>query len=214
MKLLVLSCDRYEICWKPFFTLLEKYWKNHPEAYLLCETKTCPYCNTINIDNEIWTIRFKKALEQIEDDYVLVMLDDFFIRKEVDTERINKIKFTDDIICYNFELNYREPAYRLKEWDVQKNNQIYLNSCQPTIWNRKLLIERLEGSFNPQEWEEQITDSPYLQFINNKDYIIDIGYRHQELDIGWGITRGKITKECIDFLESEGIYAFNNNTTL
>ena len=204
MKILVMSCDKYEICWEPFFKLLDKYYKGHPETYLLTETKNCPYCKTINIQGS-WTKRFKEALKQIDDNEILVMLDDFFIRKPVDIDRINKIKFTDDIICYNFELEYREPLIELKEWDIQKNNQEYLNSCQPTIWNKKLLIERLNCDMTPQEWETQIINSPYIHFINNKDYIIDIGYRHQELEKGWGITRGKITKECIDFLESEGL---------
>lgn len=205
MKILVLSCDKYEPLWKPFFKLLDKYYLGHPETYLLTETKKCKYSKTINVDSQVWTERFKKALEQINDDEVLVMLDDFFIRKPVDTERINKIRFTDDIMCYNFELNYREPLVKLHEWDIQKNNQVYLNSCQPTIWNRKLLIERLNCELNPQQWETQTINSPYLHFINNQDYIIDIGYRHQPLTIGWGITRGKITKECRDFLESEGL---------
>lgn len=204
MKILVMSCDKYEICWKPFFKLLDKYYKGHPETYLLTETKKCPYCKTINIQGS-WTKRFKEALKQIDDNEILVMLDDFFIRKPVDIDRINKIKFTDDIICYNFELEYREPLIELKEWDIQKNNQEYLNSCQPTIWNKNLLIERLNCDMTPQEWETQVINSPYIHFINNKDYIIDIGYRHQELEKGWGITRGKITKECIDFLESEGL---------
>ena len=205
MKILVLSCDKYEPLWKPFFKLLDKYYKDHPKAYLLTETKKCKYYDTINVDSEIWTERFRKALEQIDDDNVLVMLDDFFIRQKVDSDRINKLKFTDDIICYNFELDYREPLIRLNEWDIQKNNQVYLNSCQPTLWNRKLLIERLKCELNPQEWETQTINSKYLHFINNKDYIIDIGYRHQPLNIGWGITRGKIAKECKEFLESEGL---------
>lgn len=205
MKILVLSCDKYKACWKPFFKLLDKYYPNHPEAYLVSETEKCEYCKTININDNSWTHRFKYALEQIKDNQVLVMLDDFFIRKPVDEERINKIEFTDDIISYNFELEYRDPALKLKEWDIQKNNQYYLNSCQPTIWNRKLLIERLEKDQSPQEWETTLVDSPYIHLINNKDLIIDIGYRHQSLDIGWGITRGKLAKECLEFLESEGL---------
>ena len=133
------------------------------------------------------------------------MLDDFFIRGPVDAERIRKIKTNNEIMCYNFEQDYRDPLVKLKEWDIQKNNQIYLNSCQPTVWNRKLLIERLDDNKTPQEWETTVINSPYIHFINNQGYIIDIGYRHQPLSIGWGITRGKIAKECIAFLEKEGL---------
>lgn len=205
MKIIVMSCDKYKVCWKPFFTLLNKYWKNHPTALLVCETEFCPYCETINIPSNSWTKRLREALKGIKDEEVLLMLDDFFIRRPVDVDRINKIKLSDETICYNFEKNYREPALKLKEWDIQKNNQVYLNSCQPSIWNREKLIERLQEDKNPQEWETTKIDSPYIHFINNQDYIIDIGYRHQPLNIGWGITRGKLTKECKEFLESEAL---------
>lgn len=204
-SVLVLSCDKYEPCWKPFFTLLDKYWSNHPYVHLVTETKKCKYCETINVDSDIWSKRFLEALRKIKNEYVLVMLDDFFIRDYVDTDRINDIEFTDDIICYNFELEYREPALKLREWDVQKNNQVYLNSCQPTLWNKKKLMQRLYCDLNPQEWELCKVDSPYIHFINNQDFIIDIGYRHQDLSVGWGITRGRIAKECKEFLEKEGL---------
>lgn len=206
MKILVLSCDKYEPCWRPFFALLDKYYPHHPGCYLVTETKCCEYCPTINVNNPNWTARFRCALEIINDDEVLVMLDDFFIRKPVDEDRINRIKFTDDIICYNFELKYRDTVCVLADdWEVQRNNQVYLNSCQPTIWNREKLMNRLDGNLNPQQWEVQTIDSPYLHLINSGDFIIDVGYRHQDISIGWGITRGRLAKECYDFLESEGL---------
>lgn len=205
MKILILSCDKYEPCWKPFFTLLDKYYPNHPETYLITETKKCPYGNTINVNSNEWCERFREGLKQVPGEEVLVMLDDFFIRDYVDIERINKIKIEEDTACYNFELEYREPARKLDEWDLQKNHQVYLNSCQPSIWNKKVLIDRLNTNKTPQQWEVTVIDSPYKHYINNKDYIIDIGYRHQPLEIGWGITRGKLSKECYEFLKKEGI---------
>lgn len=205
MKLIVLSCDKYEPCWKPFFTLLEKYYPNHPETYLITETKECPYCNTININSDIWTERFREGLKQIDDNEVLVMLDDFFIRQLVNEEKINSIKLDEKTACYNFEIDYRQPLERLKGWDIQKNNQIYLNSCQPSIWNKHVLIDRLNEDKNAQEWELTIIESPYKHYINNEDFIIDIGYRWQDISVGWGITRGKLTKECLEFLKKEGL---------
>ena len=206
MKLVVLSCDKYEPCWKPFFTLLEKYYPHHPEAYLITETKQCPYCKTININSDIWTERFREGLKQIDDNQVLVMLDDFFLRMSVNEEFINSIKIDDNVACYNFEINYREPADMGKDWDIQKNNQVYLNSCQPSIWNKKVLIDRLKENQTPQEWELTVVNSPFIHYINNNIYhVIDIGYRHQDLSIGWGITRGKLSKECLEFLKKEGL---------
>ena len=204
-SILVLSCDKYEPCWTPFFKLLDKYWESHPSVYLVTESKKCEYCNTININSDIWSERFLGALREIESDYVLVMLDDFFIRDYVDVDRIDNIEFTSDIICYNFEIDYREPALRLNEWDIQKNNQVYLTSTQPSLWDRKKLITLIGDNMSPWEFELQVVDSPYDFYINNQNYIIDVGYRHQDLSIGWGITRGKLSRECKEFLEKEGL---------
>lgn len=206
MKLVVLSCDKYELCWKPFFTLLEKYYPHHPDVVLITESKKCPYCETINVNSNVWTIRFREGLKQIEDKEVLIMLDDFFIRQPVDEKRINNLKFDDNIACYNFELEYREPERKFSPgWDVQKNYQIYLNSCQPSVWNREILMDRLYCVKNPQEWETTVVNVPQLHLINTGDFIIDIGYRHQDLSIGWGITRGKLSQECYEFLKKEGL---------
>lgn len=204
-SILVLSCDKYEPCWTPFFKLLDKYWESHPSVHLVTESKKCEYCKTININSDIWSERFLGALREIESDYVLVMLDDFFIRDYVNVDRIDNIEFTSDIICYNFELEYREPALRLNEWDIQKNNQVYLTSTQPSLWDRKKLITLIGDNMSPWEFELQVVDSPYDFYINNQNYIIDVGYRHQDLSIGWGITRGKLSRECKEFLEKEGL---------
>ena len=162
MVALILSCDKYSSLWELFFHFYEKYYPDHPETFLVCESLECPYCETLNISSQVWSVRFREALAALDDDQVLVLLDDFFIRKRVDSKRIEKLRFTDDIISYNFELSWRKPALKLKEWDVQFNNQIYLNSCQPTLWDRMKLIERLDGEWTPQEWETLKIDSPYI----------------------------------------------------
>ena len=211
-SIVVMSCDKYEPCWKVFFTLLDKYWEQHPKVYLVTESKKCEYCDTINVDSSVWSVRFREALKKIDSDYVLTMLDDFFIRDCVDTKRIDNIRFDNDTVCYNFELEYREPALRLNEWDIQKNNQVYLTSTQPSLWCKEKLIDLINTDMSPWDFELRVIDSPYKFYINNQDFIIDIGYRHQPLTEGWGVTRGKITKECIKFLESEGINDFDYNT--
>lgn len=209
MKMLVLSCDKYNACWKPFFTLLNKYYKNHPKAYIVSETKKCEYCDTINVNSECWTERFRKALEQIDDEYVLIMLDDFFIRDYVDEKRIKlaleTMKKDKSIGAINFEKNYRQSEKYDDNWELQANNQIFLNSCQPSLCRKSVLIERLQENLNAWQWEEIIVDSKYKYLINNKDFIINIAYEYKENGCGFSIYRGKITKEIIKFLVKEHI---------
>lgn len=211
LSILVLSCDKYKNTWKPFFTLLDRYYSNHNETYLSTETLNCEYSDhTLNVNSDIWTERFRIALSVIDTDYVLVMLDDFFIRQQVNDKLIAKalstIKKDKNIAVINFEKDYRKSDNYSKEFNKQRNMQPYLNSCQPSIWNKNILIERLQENETAWVWETKAINSIHINLINNNqdDFIIDIGYRHQPLSVGWGITRGKLTDECKTFLAKEG----------
>ena len=208
LSILVLSCDKYKNTWKPFFSLLDKYYSNHNETYLSTETLNCEYSDhTLNVNSDIWTERFRISLSVIDTDYVLVMLDDFFIRKQVNDKLIAKalstIKNDENIAVINFEKDYRKSDNYSKEFNKQRNMQVYLNSCQPSIWNRKILIDRLKDNETAWQWETKTINSYYTHLINNNqdDFIIDIGYNHT---LDWGISRGKLTNECKTFLAKEG----------
>ena len=201
-SILVLSCDKYEACWEPFFGLLNKYYLRHPKAYLVCETKTCKFAPTINVNTQIWTKRFREALTQIDTDYVLVMLDDFFLRNYVDYRRINNIRFDEDTVVYNFEQNYRPCDEHNEYWGIQRHDQMYLNSCQPSLWDKAKLIERLQKDESAWDWEmTYINEGKNL--INLQSLIMDIGNDHT---LNWGVARGQITEECRIFLEKEGYF--------
>lgn len=207
MEIVVMSCDKFQNCWKPFFTLYEKYFKNDYKVHIVTETLDCEYANTIKVTG-IWTERLRKALEQIKSDNVILMLDDFFIRSKVNVERIEycKSQMNDDIAVFNFEKKYRDcDNSNLKGFERQFNNQVYLQSAQPSLWNKQALISRLQEYKNPWEWETEIVNDNYIYYINTEDFIIDVGYRHQPINIGWGITRGRLTEECKIFLKSEGL---------
>jgi len=206
LSILVLSCDKYKACWQHFFTLLDKHYANHNKTYLATETLNCEYADeTININSNIWSERFRQALEHIDTEYVLILLDDFFIRNTVDDKRIEYClsQMNDDIAVFNFEKKYRQcDESNLKGFNRQFNNQVYLNSCQPSLWSRKALIDRLQANQNAWEWELTTVSDKRLCYINTEDFIIDVGYNNT---LNWGISRGTLTDECKDFLESEGL---------
>ena len=206
LDVLVMSSDGYEDCWKPFSILYNKYFPNNYKTYIVTETKTCSYFDTIK-KTGAWTKRLKEALQELDSDYVLLMLDDYFIHDKVDNNKIKEclkiIKETNAIV-YNFEIKYRPCVGLNKDYDIQLNNQVYLNSTQPSIWNRKRLIERLDKEQTPQEWELTKINSPYIHLINNtNEKIIDIGYDLSHKP--WGIVHGKWSRETKELFDKEGI---------
>ena len=204
-KVVIMSCDAYEDCWEPFFNLLDRYWKDCPyEKYIVTETKDCKYANTIKTIGS-WTARYRQALEQLDCEYVITLLDDFFLHKKVNQEKINQILgyFKPNIACFNLEECYdttsAESIYN--GFKLRKNNQQYLCSCQPSIWNRKILIELLSKDMTPWQWETQRLNSKYEFYINSRELIFDIGYYKERKP--WAIVQGKMSNDMIDLFERE-----------
>jgi hypothetical protein len=206
VSLVVLSSDGYSQYWDWFFALKNKYWQDCPyKTYLITETKTCHQCETINVASPIWTERVRKGLSKIKGrGNVLIMLEDYFIRQPVNQKRIDEAEklLTEEVASFNFEQNYRDVPVEKNSWGLQKNNQVYLNSTQPSFWRKITLMNRLREKLNAWDWELKVVDSIYEHWINTGDQIIDTGYRHGQ---EFGIKQGKMTKECELFLKKEGL---------
>ena len=49
-SVIVMSCDKYEEAWNPFFCLLHQYWpENDRSVYIVTEEKTCTVPNVTTI---------------------------------------------------------------------------------------------------------------------------------------------------------------------
>lgn len=194
-SILVMSCDKYKCLSDGFMKCLDKYYPNHPEVHFV-------------YSDGCWSKRFREALKGIKEDYVLVMLDDFFIRKKVNKDLIKDalktLKSNQNIAVINFEKYYRPCQDLYNNWSKQYNGQIYLNSCQPSLHNKKYLLERLQKDEDAWSWETTKINSSYDFLINKSTTtdIIDVGYNHT---LNWGISRGKITDEFKSFLRKEDI---------
>ena len=98
LTILVCSSDNYDDLWFPFFKLLNHYWSdNNCEIILNTESKNYQFQN-LRIKYiergkvfEYYGERMLFHLDFIKTKYTLLLLDDFFIRREVDRKEIGKI---------------------------------------------------------------------------------------------------------------------------
>ena len=113
VTLLVNTCDAYEDLWQPFFTLLQRYFKPlRMRIVVNTETKTCCFpglqIDMAHCDSSIYGVRMQAALQQVQTEYVLLMLDDFFLRAPVRTDRLEEIvSWMDqdrDIVYFNCDV--------------------------------------------------------------------------------------------------------------
>lgn len=208
MKILVLSCDKNEDTFFPFHHCMEKYWKNHPDIIYATETIQNPYYKTIskNYSLDKWTKRIRETLKEIPDNEILLMIDDIFIRKPVDTKRIDiaRANLTGNIACFNFEkvFNQDDLKSRLDGWKIRQKGSEYELSLMCGLWNKQKLIDILSEDSDPWSVEYKQNTKGYDYYINSGDYIIDWGYKTY---IPCGLFKGKWTRNIIPFFEKEGI---------
>ena len=208
MKILVLSCDKNEDIFEPFYKCMEKYYPNHPEIIYATETIKNPYYKTIckDIPFDLWTKRIRETLKDVEDNHILILMDDCFIRNKVDEERI---KYVDSILgrnmaYFNFEKSFDSLDTKCEYKGFKKKNikGIAINSIMCGMWQKDKLIDALNITCQPWEIERLNIAFNDEYYINAEDFIIDFGYRFQH---PFAITKGKWCKEIVPFFEKEGI---------
>jgi hypothetical protein len=90
--LLIASCDTYDDLWTPFFNLLRRQWPDVPfPVYLGAGERSflAKGVTTLHSDGGWdWSQCMIDYLDRLEHRYVLVMLDDFFLRGRVETDKV------------------------------------------------------------------------------------------------------------------------------
>ena len=208
MKILVLSCDKSEDTFDAFHHCIEKYYPDHPEIIYATETIKNPYYKTIchNEPLERWTKRIRETLKDIDDDQILIIMDDFFIRQPVDTKRIEYLskQLKGNIAVFCFEKSYDEND---EETDVigmkkRQHGSDYEVSINCGLWDKNKLIDVLERDSDPWDIELNQDNRGYDYYINSGEYIIDWGY------VTWiptGLFKGRWCRNIIPFFEKEGV---------
>lgn len=206
MKVLVLSCDKNEDTFKPFHYLMEKNWKDHPKIIYATETITNPYYETIAVNNQIWSERIKETLKQIEDNEILLLVDDIFIRKPVDTKRIDYARdhLKGNIAMFNFEKSFDlgDEETSLEGFKKRKHGSNYEVSIMCGLWDKEKLMKVIEPKSTIWEVEYKQNNCNYDYYINSGDYIIDWGYETWKQV---GICKGKWCKETIEYFKKNNI---------
>src|SRR5579875_2993140 len=78
---LVMSCDAYRDLWNPFFTLFRRYWHDCPWPVYLGTNRlqfADEHVTSLAAGDGPWSERLRFCLQQIEADFVLLLLEDYF----------------------------------------------------------------------------------------------------------------------------------------
>jgi hypothetical protein len=159
----VSSCDAYADLWVPFFTLFWRYWPDCPFPVYL-GTNELRYddhrVTTVNSEGGLsWAEQARRQISTIETPYVLLVLEDFFLRKPTPTKDLLELLATLGAVNGRMlRLTNRpppdEPADGHSSIGLIRPGAPYRVSTQATIWHRDTLLELLKPGESIWEFEE------------------------------------------------------------
>lgn len=166
LSIVVFSCDAYSDLWDGFFDCLTYYWPDcHYECYLINNHKKYDRkgINVINAGEYDWGSRARVSLEMINTKYVLTFLEDYFVCKNIDNNRIIEVLeyvISESVDYYQLDVTDKEDYYRWKNfkenflYDIPKNRNYWVDTSI-AIWNKSFFLDLL-GDKDCSAWEFEL----------------------------------------------------------
>jgi len=225
---LVLSCDKYEEAWLPYFLMFEKYW---PDCCFNIYLAT----NTKKFDNKkislkinmlfsnkftTWSDETLTILKQIKEEYLIISLEDYFIYKKVNTSEIIKcleIMEKENAVFFRLAVFPKKydawwPCTKINDfYGYIHPNSEYLVCLQIAIWRKSFLENLLVKEENPYQFEINGSNRARNLAKLNPNYFLCIIERNKRYFLGpityycTGITNGKWERKALKLLRKNNI---------
>lgn len=229
MKLAIVGIffDGYSDLWIDFVKLFRLNWCDCPyNLYIVNNELELDELKEYNVSfihagkNAEYSKKVRTAIEKIDAEYYLFLLDDFFFGEKIlgdPLQEIIKYMNKESIMYYQMRIsdfnNSKTKKYKeLNQLRTPSSKDEYTVSCQPSIWKREF-IDRCIGNRNYNAWifEGIYCVSKYAHtrtFLQKCkiDYSSPLGLRH-------GAVQGKMLPDVIHHFEEMG-YKFYSKREL
>lgn len=164
MAILISSCDKYSDVWDPFFAFFFKYWKDCPyNIYLLTNHLEYEHPKVKSIcvgDDRDWSSSFRKAINAIPEQYLMVLIEDYFLLNDVKTGELK--------VLFNYIIENNVAYFRLfpcpgpeDDSDLVAGHKVgkilpgeeFRTSLQAAIWDKALIDKILIDGESAWEFE-------------------------------------------------------------
>lgn len=192
--ILVASCDEYSDLWIPFFALFWRFWGDIPfKVYLGSNYRTFndPRVKTITVgEDENWSHGLKRMVEQIDSEYIILILEDFFLRNPVSTNDVLKcVKALKELDGHMLRLVPRpRPDRSVAGYPFLgtiRATSPYRVSAQGTLWEKPALLSLIRDG--ESIWEFELKGSERSQAVNSGYYCVRkavLTYGHHVIERG------------------------------
>ena len=212
---LVVSCDAYVDVLNNFPAILKKYWHGFSQkCYFILEENDF---KTNCIDNyetimtgkmQYWSERLVYALNSVKEKYILFMLEDYYLGKEVqnmDFQNIVDLLKQEAISFYDLRNKPRTKGKRYNGHACYIKNIRYGMSLQASIWEKDFLLDIIRNkqfsAWQVEEFFNSLCEKRKTATIPNS--LIDT---RNLLNIQNGVIQGKWNPDTIKFFKDQNYY--------
>lgn len=208
---LLSTYDGGDDLWEGFFTALQKQWpemdmpivvNTERKSYFFPGYEIKSFAPCANGDLP-WAKRLKVVLNQIDTEFILLFLEDYWLDDKVDNEYFERvlqwIRENKDISTFSFypcepEDNIHDKRFERMALRPQKCK--YKLNCQVALWRRDMLIKYLRDHESPWEWElwGSIRASRYKERFYTLIPGSKLVFSYGDPNVGCLIHRGKWVK--------------------
>ncbi|MCO7188750.1 MULTISPECIES: hypothetical protein [unclassified Pseudoalteromonas] len=205
LAVVVLTCDHYSDLWPPFFEGYSRHWKGSPwPIYLASNQKDYDYPGLQVIksgEDKDWSSSIRSSLSQLEEEYVLLLIDDIIFTKDVDFEKLSSLyqEFIDSGMNYLRLKNSPLPDIDFNQdiGEISKDS-LYRTAIFPSIWKKDVLFDILKDG--ESAWEFELKGS-----VRSDNYGGFYSVYEDVFEGIHGVIKGKWTRQAVKELKQVGI---------
>ena len=216
VAILVPSWDGYQDVWHPFFHSFFKYWPDCPYlVYLGSNTAIHPDDRVIPIlvgADKDYSSNLIAMLEEIQEDWIILWVDDALLSAPVDTERfINVIRMAQEKRAAYLQL-IPGPSTQVildennQEFGKIPNNTPYRVSISLGLWRKDAFLNLLR--LGETAWDFELLGNQ-RSFEMDEEFYCLVG--DPVAPLKHGIRQGKWTVEAVKFFRQEGVEEYSEN---
>lgn len=214
VAIIVSSCDFFKDCWEPFILSVQKYWADCPyPIYILSnndEIETPKGISFIKVgEDKMFASNLHAALNQIDEEYVIYLQEDYWLNRKVDNEAIAQhlkyaVENNIDYLRLTFPyLDGDDVGDRYKKHSLLQRYAICL---QAAFWRKVTLIGLLREGDSGWDFEYKIQQHAIdahlcINAIGLKPEFSNTGINYVR---GTAVRKGLWTIEGYQFLKDNG----------
>lgn len=156
------SWDGYSDLWEPMVKIFYKHWADCPfNVFMGANQKTYSYNGAKTLqapEGSNWTDRAKIHLDQIDAEYILMFLEDWFLTDKVDNDLINSLLLQMDILEGKMlrlvpDAKPQKPVAGYPDIGILTVGQLNRTNTHATIWRKDTLLDLMRAGESLWEFE-------------------------------------------------------------